>query len=250
MDLGLAGRVVVVTGGTRGLGFATARVLVEEGAAVVVSGRDAAGVAVAVDRLGPERAEGVVADNTDAATADRLVSAARRRFGGLHGCLLSVGGPPTGTVLEVADAAWRDAFEAVFLGAVRIARTTAAALGDGGAMLFVLSTSARAPIAELGISNGLRPGLAMVAKAMADELAPRGVRVNGVLPGSIATERLAEVEAGASAEAARRRRAGIPLGRLGDPAEFGRVAAFLLSPAASYVTGVMVPVDGGALRSP
>lgn len=248
MDLGLAGRVVVVTGGSRGLGFAAADVLVAEGARVVVSGRDGAAVEAAVGRLGRERAEGIVADNADAATAAALVDRARSRFGGLDGVLVSVGGPPAGTVLEVADRAWRDAFETVFLGAVRIAGAAAGALETGGSILFVLSTSVRSPIRELGVSNGLRPGLAMVAKAMADELGPRGIRVNGVLPGTIATARLAEVDAGAGPDAARRRRETIPLGRVGDPAEFGRVAAFLLSPAASYVTGAMVPVDGGALR--
>jgi 3-oxoacyl-[acyl-carrier protein] reductase len=133
---------------------------------------------------------------------------------------------------------------------VRAARTFASALTDGGAIGLVLSTSVRSPVEGLGLSNGLRPGLAMVAKDMADEYAPRGVRFVSLLPGRVMTDRNRELfeatgdAAGAAAEAV----AKIPLGRLGEPAEFGRVAAFLLSPAASYLTGIAVPVDGGALR--
>jgi 3-oxoacyl-[acyl-carrier protein] reductase len=113
----------------------------------------------------------------------------------------------------------------------------------GGALAFVLSTSVKSPIPGLAASNGLRPGLGMLAKSMADELGPRGVRVNGLLPGRVLTDRLRELGADPSQVD------GIPLQRFGDPAEFGRVAAFLLSPAASYVSGAMVPVDGGAMRS-
>ena len=112
----------------------------------------------------------------------------------------------------------------------------------------MLSTSVKAPVGGLAASNGLRPGLGMLAKTMADELGPRGVRVNGLLPGRVATDRLRELD-GPDPDVAARNAAAIPLRRYGDPAEFGRVAAFLLCPAASYVTGAMVPVDGGALRA-
>jgi 3-oxoacyl-[acyl-carrier protein] reductase len=162
-----------------------------------------------------------------------------------------VGGPPRGTAAQIDDVRWRDAFETVFLGTVRMARTVAAALDSGGAVGMVLSSSVRSPIPGLGISNGLRPGLAGVAKDMADEYGPRGVRVFSLLPGRILTDRNAELLA-ATGDADRARaeaEAAIPLRRLGEPAEFGRVAAFLLSPAASYLTGVGVPVDGGALRT-
>ncbi len=139
----------------------------------------------------------------------------------------------------------------MFLGSLRLATSVAAELGDGGSIAFVLSTSAKAPIPGLAISNGLRPGLAMAAKTLADELGPRGIRVNGLLPGRVDTERVQELDAlSGDAEAARTSgAASIPLRRYGDPAEFGRVAAFLLSPAAGYLTGVMLPVDGGASRS-
>ncbi|MEU1886579.1 SDR family oxidoreductase [Micromonospora rifamycinica] len=249
MDLELTGRVYVVTGASRGLGFATARCLVDDGARVVLSARTPERVAEAVDRLGgPDHAIGLVADLADPDAPDRLVAAAHGHFGRLDGALVSVGGPPPGTAAQVSDAQWRESFETVFLGTVRTARTVAAALTDGGAIGLVLSTSVRSPITGLGISNGLRPGLAGVAKDLADEYGPHGVRVLGLLPGRFLTDRSRELLG--DDEAARSRvEAGIPLRRIGDPAEFGRVAAFLLSPAAGYVTGVSVPVDGGALRS-
>ena len=250
MDLGLTDRVYVVTGASRGLGLATARQLVAEGARVVLAARSPDAVAAAAQGLGPA-AVGVPADNADPTAAARLVAAAQDTWGRLDGVLVSVGGPPAGLVTEVTDEAWRAGFESVFLGAVRLARTVAAELGPGGAIAFVLSSSVRAPIEGLAVSNGLRPGLAMVAKDLADELGPRGVRVLGLLPGRIATDRIAELDSLAGdPEAVRAERStGIPLRRYSEPEEFGRVAAFLLSPAASYVSGVMVPVDGGALRA-
>lgn len=250
MDLQLADRVFLVTGGARGLGRATADQLVAEGARVVLSGRSAESLDAAVAALG-DRAVAVVADNADPATPGRLVAEARERWGRLDGALVSVGGPPTGQVSEVGDDAWRSAFESVFLGAVRLCREVAAELGEGGSIALVLSSSVRAPVGNLAISNGLRPGLAMAAKTLADEIGPRGVRVNGLLPGRVGTERVAELDASTGdARAARERAlAGIPLARYGEPEEFGRVATFLLSPASSYLTGVMLPVDGGMSRS-
>jgi 3-oxoacyl-[acyl-carrier protein] reductase len=250
MDLGLTDRVYLVTGGARGLGRATADVLVAEGARVVVSGRSADSLAAAAEALG-DAAVTVVADNAATDTPARLIGAATDRWGRLDGALVSVGGPPTGSVTDVSDEQWRASFEAVFLGAVRLAREVAAELGAGGSLAFVLSSSVRSPLAGLAISNGLRPGLAMVAKTLADELGPRGIRVNGLLPGRVGTERVAELdEATGNADAARAAViASIPLGRYGEPAEFGRAAAFLLSPASSFVSGAMLPVDGGMLRA-
>jgi 3-oxoacyl-[acyl-carrier protein] reductase len=247
MDLGLKDRVYIVTGATRGLGNASARELVADGAKVVVSGRDEKSVADAAAALGPN-AIGVAVDNADPEAPARLIGAAREHFGRFDGVLVSVGGPPAGFVADNTDEQWQAAFESVFLGAVRLARAASAELRPGGVIGFVLSGSVYEPIPGLMISNGLRPGLAGFAKSLSDELGPRGVRVVGVLPGRIDTDRVRELDA-LSADPAATRAASesrIALRRYGAPEEFGRVAAFLLSPAASYLTGVMVPVDGGA----
>ena len=250
MELGLSDRVYVLTGATKGLGFAAARCLVADGARVVVSSRSPDSVDKAVAELG-SNAAGIVADLADPGTPDALVAAAHDRFGRLDGALISVGGPPAGGPLDPTDQQWTDAFNSVFLGAVRMARTIAGVLGEGGAIAFVLSTSVRTPLSGLAVSNGLRPGLAMWAKDLADTLGPRGVRVVSLLPGSILTDRGRELLAGKPdpAQAKADTEARIPLRRMGDPAEFGRVAAFVLSPAASYLTGIALPVDGGILRA-
>lgn len=250
MDLGLSGRAYVVTGGSGGLGRATAEALVADGASVVVSGRHQDSVDATVAGLG-SLATGVVADNADPTTPARLVAAAREAFGRLDGALVSVGGPKNGTLMESADEDWTAAYESVLLGGVRLGREIGRELGDGGALAFVLSSSVRAPLPGLAISNGLRPGLAMVAKTLADELGPRGIRVNGLLPGRVETERVRWLdEQTGDAESAHAKAAeSIPLRRYGRPEEFGAAAAFLLSPAASFISGVMLPVDGGMLRA-
>jgi 3-oxoacyl-[acyl-carrier protein] reductase len=247
MDLGLKDRVYVVTGATRGLGNAAARELVADGANVVLTGRDEKSVAEAAAELGPN-AVGVAVDNADPGAAARLIAAARDAFGGFDGVLVSVGGPPPGFVADTTDEQWQAAFESVFLGAVRLARAAAAELEAGGVIGFVLSGSVHEPIPGLTISNGLRPGLAGFAKSLADELGPRGIRVVGLLPARIDTDRVRELDAlSGDAEATHEQNCSrIPLRRYGTPEEFGRTAAFLLSPAASYLTGIMVPVDGGA----
>lgn len=252
MDLGLGGRGYLLTGASRGLGLATARALVDDGARVLISSRSAESVDAAVDSLGgAPSASGVAADLADADAAERLVAEAGNRLGQVDGVLISVGGPAPGTVLSTAEDAWRAGVESVLLGPLRLVRALVPHLAEGAAIAFVLSISVKQPIGHLAISNGLRPGLAMTAKALADELGPRGIRVVGLLPGTIATDRIAEIEAASGDPTAARARteAGIPLRRVGRPEEFGRIAAFALSPAASYLTGTMIAVDGGMTRA-
>jgi 3-oxoacyl-[acyl-carrier protein] reductase len=175
MDLGLRGRVYLVTGGSRGLGFAGAQALVADGARVVISGLHEASASAAARRLaqiaGSDGVEWVVADNVAPDTPSRLISTARERFGRLDGALISVGGAPPGTVASTTDDAWRAAFESVFLGGLRLARELASDLdgrgrdepspnltGTGGSVAFVLASSVRVPLAELAISNGLFSG--------------------------------------------------------------------------------------------
>lgn len=186
------------------------------------------------------------------------MAAAQGKFGRIDGALVNTGGPPAGRAGDVSDEAWRTAFDAVFLPAVRMTRAVAAdALRHAeqrsdesarSSIVMVLSTSVHRPLPNLGLSNGLRPGLANLVREFAAEWGPHGIRVNGLAPGRIATDRVFALDArgGSPSSVRRRNEATIPLRRYGEPAEFGRVAAFLLSDAASFVSGAIIPVDGGA----
>lgn len=256
VDLLLTDRVFIVSGGSRGLGFATAQALVAEGAKVVLIGRSADTLGEAAAALGPDHALPLTGDLTDPHMPGRAIATAAGRFGRLDGAMISTGGPPASRASDTTDAAWREAFDSVFLPPLRLARAVADNLTGptedsvtrDAAILIVLSTSVFRPLTSLALSNGLRPGLANMVRDLAGDWGSRGLRVNGIAPGRIATDRVFALDArSGSPEAVRRKReARIPLGRYGDPAEFGRVAAFLLSPAASYITGAIVPVDGGA----
>ncbi len=259
MDLGLTGRAFVVTAASSGLGRASAAALVAEGARVVVVARRTEVLADVVDELtaaapagsGPA-AVALTADVADSRTGPRAAALALEAFGRLDGALVSVGGPPAGSVRETTAEQWRGAFDSVFLAALGV---TEAVLQAGTApdlaVAWVLSTSVKSPVGGLAASNGLRPGLGLLVKQLADEVGPDGTRVLGLMPGRVETERVQHLDNLAADPAAARRaaEAGIPLRRYGRPEEFGRVAAFVLSPAASYLTGCVLPVEGGALRS-
>ncbi|MFI1729113.1 SDR family oxidoreductase [Streptomyces acidicola] len=251
MDLGLRNRVNIVTGGTRGLGRAAARELVADGARVVVSGRSEKSVTAAAEELGgPGQAVGVVADNADTATPDRLIAAARDAFQRLDGVLISVGGPPSGTSDLVDDDQWRAAFESVFLGAVRLSRAVAAELGEGGVIGFVLSSSVYEPVPGLAISNAFRPGLAGYAKNLSNELGPEASASSASSPPTSKPTGYANSTPAAATPTppAPLRPPASPCAATETPDEFDRSAAFLLSPAAAYLTGVMLSIDGGVRR--
>ena len=253
MDLGLGGRRALVGGGASGIGAGIAGVLAAEGARLVLVGRTASKLETRAREL---QASSAIVDLATADGPAAAVAAAVERFGGLDLLVVNSGGPPGGTFEAVDEDAWTLAIEGTLQSALRLIRAALPHLRDGidPAILVNLSSSVRQPIPALITSNVLRPGLAGLIKSLTPEIAP--IRINGVAPGRFATDRVRQLDttraaaSGASIEDVRRRtEATIPLGRYGDTAEIGRVAAFLLSPAASYVTGAIVPVDGGMVNA-
>ena len=246
MNLDLRNRTFIVTGGTDGLGLATAKALLGEGASVLVTGLGAGRSAELREAAGDmERRVAVLhGDNADPTLPEQLKRLAFQRWGRLDGLFVSVGGPPSGAVLTTSDDAWRQAFESVFLGTVRLVRELSASVADGGAIALMLATSAKEAALDIPISNGLRPGLAMLVKSFAAELGPRNIRVNSLLGNMIATDRIKEV-LGDRAPPVN----DLALRRMGRPEELGRMAAILLSPAASFLTGAAIQIDGGTLKS-
>ena len=254
MDLGLAGARALVGGGSGGLGGAVGATLAAEGARVALTARPSDRLDAAVSSLA-----GAIAVPADLASPDGPADAVARTveaFGGLDLLLVNSGGPTPGTFDELDEAAWARAIDGTLWSAIRLIRAALPHLraSDRPSILVNLSSSAREPIPGLTISNLLRPGLAGLIKSLVAEVAP--VRINGLAPGRLATGRIAQIDAAAAArtgatteEITAATIARIPLGRYGDPAEFGRLATFLLSPAASYVTGAIVPIDGGMVRA-
>jgi 3-oxoacyl-[acyl-carrier protein] reductase len=253
MMLSLKGKSFVVGGASRGLGQAVAEQLVAEGARVLLVARDATTIQEVAQELG-EQAYPCAANLSEASNIDEVVEAATR-LGGLDGVLVNAGGPPFGPALELSDDQWLEAFRILIGGPVRLLRALVPRMNEGASVLFVTSSSVRQPIKNLDTSNVLRPGVAALAKCLANELGPR-IRVNSLAPGRIDTARSRSVDEsraqalGMSVEEQRRNVSeGIPLGRYGQPEELGRAAAFLLSPAASYITGVSLQVDGGLVSA-
>jgi 3-oxoacyl-[acyl-carrier protein] reductase len=253
VDLGLSGRRALVGGGSSGLGAAIAQVLVAEGARTAIAARPG-------ERLTTRAAEiGAIAVPADLSSADgpgQAVAAAVGAFGGLDLLVVNSGGPPGGTFDQLDDATWTAAIDGVLWSTIHGIRSALPHLraSDAPAILIILSSSAREPIPNLTTSNLLRPGLAGLIKSLTAEIAP--VRINGIAPGRVATPRIAQLDGlraeatGRSLDEIRSEQIGrIPLGRYGEPDEVGRVGAFLLSPAASYVSGAIVPIDGGMVRA-
>ena len=261
MDLNLKNKVALVAGASKGLGYAVAYALAQEGANVSISSRDESSIAAAAARIERETGSKVMATAVDVQSADaiqRWVAATAEKFGGIDAVMTNSGGPPAGLAISFDDQAWQDAANLLLFSTIRMIRAVVPIMQGrgGGSILVSTSSSVKEPVPNLGLSTVLRASVSALAKTLAIELAPSKIRVNQIIPGRIDTDRvrhLDEVNAkkqGVSVQDAKARAvATIPMGRYGEGPEFGRVGAFLLSDAAAYMTGATVQVDGGLIKS-
>lgn len=259
MDLGLKDKVALLAAASKGLGYGVARAMGREGAHLSICSRDPEQVRRAAEQLSAETGAQVLAvpcDVRDAAAVEAWVAQTVARWGRIDALLVNAGGPPAMTFKETTDAHWQAAFELTLLSAVRLIRAALPHMPSGSAILTITSSSIKEPIERLGLSTVMRAGVAGLVKTLADELASDGIRVNNLIPGRIDTDRVAQLDQntanarGITFEQARAEAVSkIPLKRLGTIDEFGAAAAFLLSPAAAYITGASLRVDGGAMRS-
>lgn len=261
MNLGLANKVAMVAGASRGLGYAVARGLAAEGAQVSIASRDAGAVADAGRRIEAETGAKALATAADVSSAGAIEQWHRKtieHFGGIDLLFTNSGGPPPGSALSFDDAQWQKAFDLLLMSAVRMVRLAVPSMASrgGGSIILPTSSSVKEPIANLALSNVLRASVTALAKTLANELVGQKIRVNHLIPGRIATDRLRELDEASSKRAGisiedqqKKMMQTIPMGRYGDPAEFANAAVFLFSDAASYITGATLNVDGGQMRS-
>lgn len=259
MDLGLKGKVALVAAASKGLGYGVARALAREGANVSICSRDDAAIRQAAEKLRQENGTDVMGTACDVRQADSIqhwIDVSVAKWGRIDALLVNAGGPPAGTFQEISDQQWQEAFELTLLSTIRMIRAALPHMKDGGSIVTITSSSIREPIERLGLSTVMRAGVAGLAKTLADELAGNNIRVNNMMPGRIDTDRVYQLDQntakklGISYEEVRKQsEARIPLKRLGTIDEFGAAAAFLLSPAAQYITGATLRVDGGQMRS-
>lgn len=254
MDLGIAGKRALVLGASRGLGRASAAALAAEGAEVIVAARNGEKLAQVAAAL---KAGIETVDLTDPASVDRLAQAVLAK-GGVDILVNNGGGPPTGSILQVDATAWRNWYQAMAISVFELTRQLLPPMRDKrwGRIITVVSSGVEQPIPNLGQSNAVRASIVGWSKSLANEVAADGITVNCVVPGRIHTERVDEVDAANAkrqgvdvAAVAAQSRATIPVGRYGHPEEFAAVVAFLAGAPAAYVTGSLIRVDGGLIRS-
>ncbi|RDE12260.1 MAG: hypothetical protein C4K47_08580 [Candidatus Thorarchaeota archaeon] len=250
MDLKLKNRRFLVTAASRGLGFSVAKALVQEGAGVTICGRTEDSLKKAVSALG-ERVRYVVSDVSTEKDVKRLIGDVQSVSPRLDGLFVNAGGPSPGTFSALSDHDWYSSFDLTVMSAVHLTRYALPLLrkSDGPSILYSTSISVKQPLENLLLSNALRPAVVGMMRTLADELGPEGFRLNAVCPGYIHTKRVEEIMSKSKdTESEESIKARIPLRRMGQPDEYGAVCAFLLSPAASYIHGALLLVDGGLYR--
>ena len=261
MELGLRGKVAMVAAASKGLGFGIARELAREGALVSIGSRTESEIHDAAESLTNETDGDVLANVLDAADPNSIVQWLENTvdaFGGGDILVVNAGGPPVGKFDDFSDSDWQRAFELTLMSSVRMIRAALPFMREagGGAILTITSCSVKEPIDFLLLSNVMRSGVTSLAKSLSQQLAPENIRVNNLMPGRIDTDRVQALDA-MNAEAKEisveeikaANELGIPLGRYGTIEEFGRLGAFLLSDAASYITGQTIAVDGGLIKT-
>jgi len=261
MDLGLNGTVAIVAGSSRGLGYAVARTLSEEGAKLAINGRDPEGIRQTARKLSENTGNevlGVAADVGSQAGCQNLVDGAIEHFGGLDILITNAGGPPAGTLENLSEEQWFKAFELTFMSNVRLIKAALPALRKSSvpSVVTITSLSVKQPIKNLLLSNSLRAGVLGLTKSLALELGEDGIRFNCLLPGWTLTERVIELMAGRALangtsieEETLKQAAESPFKRMASPEEFANAAVFLASPRVGYITGINLSVDGGMIKS-